>query len=250
MADLFTELRAFDKMITDIENSKKKQIPYATAQALKYTAATAQSDVSKHIEQTFDVSNGWYKEGRRYGPKKTTPNKHNLRVTIYMDRPGSGQEHWIEDHESGELRRADGGRGILVPTHYFEKLFGRKKNRAAKKKAQTMLGNKKKYRVFEAPIRVGSGSNRRIGSKHGDTAIYYVPKGKTEGKRSRVGKTGRKLKPKKILNRKAFPLWIVKEEVKEKPRLEFERTIRKRFERDFNKEFYKQFDRAMANRKV
>lgn len=233
-----TNINEAIKGLSDLE---KKQIPYATSVALNNTAEIAMSAMTHKIDKDFDVHGTWNKVGGKFGIKKRRSTKRNLEVEIYI--PESAW--WLDDHEDGGMRHNQ-----LVPTHEFHKLFPNlKTNKAIKKKAQRLLSDKPKNRIFEAPLSSGFGRGRKEGSKYGTMAIFQRKKGKVDGTRRRRGKSGRLLKPKKILNRDAVPLFIIAKSVKEKPILEFYKTIPKVFQKNINKEFDKALKYAISTAK-
>jgi len=215
-----------NEIIKGINDFEKKQLPFAESLALNRTALIAQNAIKHKIDRDFNVtSKSWNKVGGKFGIKKKAATKRNPEVTIFIPNINT----WIEDHEEGDVRS-----GMqLIPTKQFAKRYKLKTNKAIKRKALTLLSDKSKYRIFEATI-------------NGDRYIMQRLKGKIEGKRRlRSKKTGRLLKPKKVLRRDAVPLFLIKNSVKEKARLGFYETITKVFEKNIEKEFSKAFDYAM-----
>ena len=233
-----SNITEFIKGLNDFE---KKQLPYASSVALNNAAEIAMKNVSKSIDKNFDITSSWNKVGGKFGVKKNRASKKNLEVEIFIPKSNT----WITDHEDGEERTTQ-----LIPTNAFKKLFPTlKTNRSIKRKAKTLLSNKSKNRIFEAPLTTGFGNKRQEGSKHGTRAIFQRVKGKTDGsRRLRSKKSGRLLKAKKVFNRDAIPLFIIKDLVKENPILGFEKTIKNTFDKDFNNEFSKAFNYAMSTK--
>lgn len=218
-----------NQIIKQIENVEKKQIPYATSVALNNTAEIAMKDMKNKIDKDFNITSPWNKVGAKHGIKKKRATKKNLEVEIFIPDTNT----WLEDHEDGDKRS-----GLqLIPTRLFKEKFSLTTNRSIKKKAQTLLNNKSKYRIFEAESK---------GVKY----IFQREKGKVDGKRRlKSKKTGKLLKAKKVLNRKAIPLFIIKNNVKQNPILEFEKTIISSVNKNFSKEFSKAFEYAMRTAK-
>lgn len=215
------------EIIKGLNDFEKKQLPFAESLALNRTALIAQNAIKHKIDKDFNVtSKSWNKVGGKFGIKKKAATKRNPEVMIYIPDINT----WIEDHERGDIRT-----GVqLIPTRGFRKIYKLKTNKAIKKKAKTLLSDKSKYRIFEATI-------------NGDRYIMQRLKGKIDGKRRlKSKKTGRLLKPKKVLRRDVVPLFLIKDNVKEKARLGFYETIVKVFEKNIDKEFSKAFDYAMA----
>ncbi len=218
------------EIIKGLDDFGKKQLPFAESLALNRTALIAQNAIKHKIDKDFNVtSKSWNKVGGKFGIKKKAATKRNTEVMIYIPDINT----WIEDHEAGDIRR-----GMqLIPTKDFRKIYKVKTNKAIKNRAKTLLSDKSKYRIFEATI-------------NGDRYIMQRLKGKIDGRRRlRSKKTGRLLKPKKVLRRDAVPLFLIKDSVKEKARLGFYETITKVFEKNIEKEFSKAFDYAMATAK-
>ena len=219
------------EIIKGLDDLGRKQLPFAESLALNRTALIAQNAIKHKIDKDFNVtSKSWNKVGGKFGIKKKAATKRNTEVTIFIPDINT----WIEDHEAGDLRT-----GMqLIPTREFRKRYKLKTNKAVKKKASLLLSDKSKNRIFEATI-------------NGERYIMQRLKGKIDGKRRpRSKKTGRLLKPKKILRRDAVPLFLIKEQVKEKARLGFYETITKVFEKNIEKEFGKAFDYAIRTENV
>jgi hypothetical protein len=217
-----------EQMIKKLSDIEKKQIPYATSVALNNTAEIAMKAMKHKIDKDFDITASWNKVGGKYGIKKKRATKKNLQVEIFIPNANT----WIEDHQEGDTRYNQ-----LVPTKVFKKLYPNlKTNRAIKKKAQSLLGDASKNRIFEAKI-------------DGDKYIMQREKGKIQGKRRLRGKSGRLLKPKKVFNRSVYPLFLVADQAKQTKKLEFYSTIIDGFEKNFNKEFDKAFEYAIRTAK-
>lgn len=217
--------------IKDVEKdilNISKQIDYAASLALNNTSEKAMRESVKHNKDAFDNN---YKSWNKVGVaiKKKSATKENLEVQIYIPHT------WLVDHEKGNIRS-----GMqLIPTKEFRNMYpGIKSNKAIKEKAKQLLSNKKKYRIFDTRIN----GNRYVmqagilGDLKTGRNKYY--KRKVAGARK-----------KKVQNRSAVPLFLVKQSVKEKSILEFESTIRKTFEKDFNKNFIKAFRYAIKTAK-
>lgn len=217
-----------------IKAYEKKQIPYAVSLALNNTAEIAMKAMKHKIDKDFDVTASWNKVGGKYGLKKKRASKKNLEVEVFIPKAN----YWMEDHEKGDIRVGEKG-VILIPTFYFKNMYPNlKTNKQIKKKAQSLLSNKSKKRIFEGTIR-------------GDK--YIMQAGILGDVKQRKNKFYKKKvsgkKKKKIGNRSAVPLFLIKESVKEKPRLDFYETIPKVFEKNINKEFSKAFEFAMRTAK-
>jgi len=230
MSVIKTNIKEVAKGLSDFE---KKQIPYATSVALNNTAEISMKIMKSKIDKEFNITSSWNKVGGKYGIKKKRATKNNLEVEIYIPN----ENKWIDDHEKGDTRNSV----QLIPTKGFKKLYGRlRTNRSIKKKATTLLSNKSKYRIFEAPLKTG----------YGTMAIFQRLKGKVQGKRRlRSTKTGRLLKAKKVLRQDVVPLFIIKESVKEKAILHFHETVLDSVKNNINKEFDKAIGYAIKTSK-
>jgi len=228
-----TNINEVIRGLSDLE----KQVNFASQLTLNRVAEKAMKAQVKQNKSAFDITDkNWNKVG--VGIKKESATKENLEVEIYIPHD------WLDDHEDGGMRANQ-----LIPTNGFKELFPNlKTNRAIKKKAQQLLNNKAKNRIFEAPLTTGW-NKRSEGSKYGTMAIFQRKKGKVDGTRQRRGKSGRLLKARKVLNRDAIPLFIIAKSVKEKPTLEFYKTVTKVVEKNIEKEFYKALKYAISTAK-
>ncbi|MGB3751932.1 MAG: hypothetical protein WA945_10220 [Arcobacteraceae bacterium] len=220
-----SNIEAIAKGLNDFE---KKQLPFMISKAMNDTSKIASTYMKEKIDKDFGITSSWNKVGGKFGVKTKRSTKKNLVVEIYIPTTNT----WIQDHEDGDDRTKQ-----LIPTNYFKMMFPNlRTNRSIKKKAATLLSDKSKNRLFEAPI-----------LKNNNTmAIFQRVKGKVPGKRRlRSTKSGRLLKAKKVLKREAVPLFIIKARVKENPILEFETTILKQFQMNFDKQFSKAYHYAM-----
>jgi len=90
------------------------------------------------------------------------------------------------------------------------------------------LSNKLKNRIFEDEL-------------DGDKYLFQGIK----GKKNKFGKkSGKKLKGKAMFWRRV-PLFLIKQSVKEKAKLDFTKTITNEFEKNISKEFTKALEHAM-----
>jgi len=217
-----------DNIIKEMSALDSNQIPFATSLALNNTADIALKAMKNKIDKDFNITSSWNKIGGKYGVKKIRSTKTRQYVDILIPNT------WMQEHEGGDIRS-----GLqLIPTKEFKRLYPNlKTNRSIKKKASTLLSNKSKNRIFDADI-------------NGDKYIMQRLKGKADGRRRlKSKKTGRLLKPKKVLRRDAVPLFLVKSVVKEKKRLGFEKTIESVFSKNIDKEFYIALEYAIRTAK-
>jgi hypothetical protein len=241
-----SNIKDFIKGLDDLD---KKQLPYAFQVALNKTAELAMQSTKKQIDETFNISQSWNTVGGKFGIKKKSATKSNLEVEIFIPN----ENKWIQDHEEGGVRT-----GIqLIPTKGFYALFPKLKNKSKKikEKANQLLSDKAKYRIFDAPITTGYGEKRKEGSSNGTMAIYQrvkgnsmMPRQKAYRKKTKGGKIIKSTAGKVIL-RNAIPLFIIKDSVKQKPILKFKDSIMDSFNKNFDLEFEKAFDYAINTAK-
>jgi len=208
----------------------EKQIDFAASKALNDTATQAQKDVSKHIKATYkvDTRQKWHQVNAKFGVQRTAATKRDLNVEVYIPP----QNTWIKDHELGESRV-----GLqLIPTDYFYEQYKERKNIAIKKRAKTLLRNKKSKGIFEKKI---NGND------------YIVQKVKKDAqRRRRSAKSGKMLKLRKqVFGTDFIPLFLIKKRVQEKATLNFNDIVIDRFDNSYSSNFYKALKNAMKTAK-
>lgn len=85
-----------------------KQIPFATARALTWTAKEAQKDIIAHTKEAFTIRKSWLERGK-FSVRVAPATKDNLVASIWNDAV------WMMDHEEGALR-TPAKRAFAIPT--------------------------------------------------------------------------------------------------------------------------------------
>jgi len=235
--DMRGAVKELGKLAKRLEGFERQQLPFAQSKALNAVADNIRNEVVRHIDKTFEITNkSWNKFNGQFSVKRTSASKKNLEVTIFFPKV-RGQRHFIERHQYSGSRYPIVGDEIFVPTNMFFKAYPVKTNKGVKLKLSKLLSDKKKNRIFEATI-------------NGNRYIMQRAKGREPGIKTRISeKTGRRLKPKSILERSAVPLFLIKSRVKQRPELEFYKIANKVEKKTYKKEFDKAMAYAMATAK-
>ena len=220
------DFNQFTKSLLDIPKEITNHQNEVARKSLNETAEEAMQEVSKHIEKTYKTKGSkWYKVGAKYGLRKISAKNNNLAVTIFI--PFKNGEHWIEDHERGDIRKPTKSNSIIIPTKQFlkaNKLIG-KSNRVIKKKASSILGNKLRNRIFtnkSQPDIIFQGGIKR------GSGIFSRQKMRTKGSYSKFT---------------YIPAFIIRKQVKQKATLEFDKTIKEVFIKNFVKNYNRRMKR-------
>ena len=228
-----------EQIIKELGDFEKTQLPSATQVSLNNTAEIAMQIMKKKIDKDFDVNGKWNKVGGKAGIKKRAADKKRIEDGVEIFIPE--ENWWLEDHEYGATRNNQ-----LIPTRGFKALFPKiTQHKAIKKQAKELLSNKKKYRIFEAPLTSGS-TTRAIFQRVKGTS--YLPRKKSYLKKNKKGKIY-KSRAGKVLLRNAVPLFIYKSTVKENEILDFKETILGVFQKEIDTEFSKALKYAMSKAK-
>jgi len=224
-----------EQIIQELGDFEKTQLPYAAQVSLNNIAEIAMKIMKKKIDKDFDVNGKWNKIGGEAGIKKRAANKKRIEEGVEIFIPE--KNWWLEDHEYGATRDNQ-----LIPTRGFKALFPTiTEHKAIKKQAKKLLSDKKKHRIFEAPLTSGS-TTRAIFQRVKGTS--YLPRKKSYLKKNKKGKIY-KSKAGKVLLRNAVPLFIYKSTVKENKILDFKETILEVFQKEIDIEFSKALEYAM-----
>lgn len=222
-------------------NDKKKRVGKS---ALNSTAEKSMLAMSEHVKKQYNTKLTWTKPGTFAGFKKISATPNKLSVTVFLPKM-KGKEHFVQDMEKGDKRKATENQTILIPSKFFYLTFPHlmKKNRATKKKMRLLLKNKKKYRIFRGKLSNGRPTIFQAGWNEADQK--FRPRKKVKGAKYSRRKGG--LKPKihkrRILNNEVRPLAFVENEVQELPTLDMKKTISVTFGRIFTREY----NRLMRN---
>ena len=227
--------------------SSARQISFASSNALNKTADIGMKAVENQLASNFDITSSWYKIGNTFGPRTKKSTKENLEVIIGIARGGNtkafdsnigafgDKEHWIYDHEGGDIRTPETANDILIPTKQLLSRIGSAKGKTGRAKVNALMGAKNTR--FERMIR-------------GDKYIFARSNKKIDGKRSLTTPTGKVSKRKAKVFARPTMLFLVKNKVKIKDKFDFYEPIMKAFDSDFQKEFSKAFKEALRTMKV
>jgi hypothetical protein len=117
-----SNIKEFTRYLTGIQ---KKQVPFATARALTWTAKDAQKHLQDAMPTTFNTSRKWWLAKQPTGIKIKTATKLHLVAEIYTTA------YFLQLHEEGGIKIPYESRGILIPTALTPK-YGRKSGGATK----------------------------------------------------------------------------------------------------------------------
>ncbi len=100
----------FTKAIKKMDIFEKKQLPFATALALTWTANEARDDfIDKQLTSEFTLRKGWWKPGTRYGFNVTKATKKNLTAVVFT------RAWWMRLQETGGTKKPQGSH-IAIPS--------------------------------------------------------------------------------------------------------------------------------------
>lgn len=108
-----------------LDNAQKKQVPFATARGLTWTAKAAQKDLQEAMPETFKVTRKWWLEQQPTGIKVKPAKKAELQADVYT------RAYFAFLQEEGGIKLPFRGRGILIPTPITPK-YGRRSGGAVK----------------------------------------------------------------------------------------------------------------------
>lgn len=120
--DVQSNVRGFAKYL---DNVQKKQLPFATARALTWTAKDAQKALQESMPETFNVTRKWWMQQQPTGIKVKSAKKAELQADVYT------LAYFAFLQEESGIKIPFKGRGILIPTPLTPK-YGRKAGGAAK----------------------------------------------------------------------------------------------------------------------
>lgn len=102
-----SNVKQFTKGLKRIE---KKQIPFATARALTWTAQDAQKRLIKKIPSIFNVTKKWWLKQQPTGIKIKPAKKNHLVSSVYTNA------YFAERQEEGGTRRPTKSKNLVIPT--------------------------------------------------------------------------------------------------------------------------------------
>ena len=132
-----------------LNDVQRKQLPFATARALTWTAQDAQRAVIQHIKHRFVNRRAWYGKNQKTGIKIIRAEKKTKVqfAKVYTTAP------WAHNQEEGGIRRPNSGKHLAIPTAKVPR------NQWKVGGARNIL---KQKTTFEIP---GKGIFKRVGPK-------------------------------------------------------------------------------------
>lgn len=104
------KIEGLDKIIKNLDDMAKKQVPFATARALTKTAEDARDEIVKDLPGKFTLRTSWWKPRTRYGFNVKPAKKTDLKAEIFTQAP------WMQIHEVGGIRTPERSRELAIPT--------------------------------------------------------------------------------------------------------------------------------------
>ncbi len=88
-----------DRIVANLDDAAKRQVPFAIARALTMTARDAQGDVRAELPSHFTLRNNWTSSGIRITPAtKSSPEAIVGSLEPYMQRQETGGTRTARDH--------------------------------------------------------------------------------------------------------------------------------------------------------
>lgn len=103
-----------DELTRYLNDLQRKQIPFATAQALTATAEDVRAEIVKGLSEKFTLRKNWWRPGTRYGFNVKKARRNDLVAEVFTRAP------WMVDHETGATRRPK-GRNLAVPSEFVKR---------------------------------------------------------------------------------------------------------------------------------
>jgi len=100
-------VKEFTRHLNSIE---KKQIPFATARALTWTAQVAQKALQDWIPKVFNVTKKWWLKQQPTGIKIKPAKKNRLIAEVYTDA------YFARLQEKGGTKRPHRSKALVIPT--------------------------------------------------------------------------------------------------------------------------------------
>lgn len=143
-----------ERLTRNLDDAAKRQLPFALARALTWTAKDAQSDVREDLPKKFTLRNAWVKNGIRITPAtKASPEAVVGSLEPFMQR-----------QETGGPKGSRGGHRIAVPPTKPTKLIP---------KGQRPKALRSKPRVFTINTAKGARIVRRTTRKRYPLQVLY-----------------------------------------------------------------------------
>ena len=128
-----------EKLTRYLSDLAKKQVPYATAKTLSFTAYRAAMIIRKEMPRRFNIRRQWVVQGLRY----TKATKKDLRATVYH------RDFYMPKQETGGEHIAFKGR-LAIPTRDIQPNI--KKSIPRKKRPENILKSDPKTFLFPYSI--------------------------------------------------------------------------------------------------
>jgi hypothetical protein len=98
-----------ERITRALDDAAQKQVPFALARALTWTAKDAQSDVRGELPRRFTLRNNWVSSGIRITPaKKGAPEALVGSLEPFMARQETGGVKKARDHSRSPCRSRSG----------------------------------------------------------------------------------------------------------------------------------------------
>lgn len=198
--------------IHSLERVVRKQVPFATALALTWTAADAQEAVRDDLPEHFTIRNTWVSKGIRIEPARKA-DWPNMSARIYS------RDDFMARQEFGGLK-VPRGHSLAIPTKEMLARAGGKRGIIRKKSRPKAL------------LRDRAGAHRRT---------FIATMG--DGTRGIVRRRSKKRLPIDLL-------YTLVPSARVKPRWDFEPTVREQVQRHFERHFGRALARAIATSKA
>ncbi len=162
--DFRMRIEGLDKVLKNLNDIGKRQVPFAAAKALTVTAKDAQAEVLESLPKQFTLRTAWYKPSSPLGFKITPATKTKLQSEIYTRAP------FMSLQETGGIKTPKGDM-IAVPTSNVRRS---KKDRILKNQRPSYLLHQAKRRGFI----MKQGIWQRTGRGRGTLKLMYalIPK--------------------------------------------------------------------------
>jgi hypothetical protein len=148
-----------ERFTRNMDDAARRQVPFAIARALTWTAKDAQGDVQADLPKRFTLRNNWVKNGIRITPAtKASPQAVVGSLEPFMER-----------QETGGAKRSRGGHRVAVPKTKPTRIIPR---------AQRPSAIRNKPRVFTIKTASGAGIVRRQGkARYPLQLLYWLKRG-------------------------------------------------------------------------
>jgi hypothetical protein len=165
--DVKSNVKGFAKHLNAVQ---KKQLPFATARALTWTAKDAQKRLQESMPETFNVTRKWWMQQQPTGIKVKSAKKAELQADVFT------LAYFAFLQEEGGVKIPFKSRGILVPTSKTPK-YGRKAGGAARVLAGKKIIRRGGKANGDPVYTLASGKRgvlRRKGKKRTPTELVYT----------------------------------------------------------------------------